>query len=200
VRILLASGNPGKLRELRLLLEPGGREVLSPRDVGWDERPVEDGATLEENALKKARAAFAATGVPAVADDTGLFVDALDGAPGVHSARYAGEAEDPAANCAKLLSALAGIPAQDRGAQFRTVLALVDETGEYLFRGTCRGDITLNPRGGFGFGYDPLFELRELGKTFAELEAEAKNRVSHRGRALVALRRHLETRPGNEGT
>lgn len=198
LRIVVASRNPGKLREIRLLLDPLGIVVLSPDDAGWAGRTVEDGQTLEENALKKAREGFAVAGLPALADDTGLFVDALGGGPGVRSARYAGEAEDPVANCAKLLGALDGVPARGRGAEFRTVLALVGEDGERTFVGTCRGQIGESPRGEGGFGYDSLFRLPETGKTFAEMTPEEKNRISHRGRALLALRRYLTAASGKE--
>lgn len=198
VRIVAASRNPGKLREIRLLLDPLGIVVLSPEEVGWTARTVEDGETLEENALKKAREGFAVTGLPALADDTGLFVDALQGAPGVRSARYAGEAEDPVANCAKLLGALERVPGPSRGAEFRTVLALVGKDGERVFEGTCRGEIAEHPQGEGGFGYDPVFRLPETGRTFAEMTPEEKNRQSHRGRALRALELYLKAASGKE--
>jgi XTP/dITP diphosphohydrolase len=152
----------------------------------------EDGDTLEANALAKARAGCRATGRPTLADDSGLFVDALGGAPGVHSARYAGPAGDPVANCAKLLQALSGVPPEERGATFRSVIALVLPDGpEHLFRGACPGRIATAPRGEGGFGYDPLFEVAETGATFAEMTGEQKHGFSHRGRALAALRGFL---------
>ena len=160
-RLILASRNRGKEAEMRSLLDGLPIHVLGPEEAGWKGDVIEDGATLEENALKKARAAFRATGLPALADDTGLFVDALGGAPGVRSARYAGEVQDPVANCANLLRALEGVEVDRRGAEFRAVLALVGEGGEHLFRGSCRGRIALTPRGNEGFGYDPVFELTE---------------------------------------
>ncbi|HYV51529.1 MAG TPA: RdgB/HAM1 family non-canonical purine NTP pyrophosphatase [Dongiaceae bacterium] len=192
-QLLLASRNPGKHAEIRALLRPLEIDVLGPNQAGWTEEVVEDGATLEENARKKAWAAFRATGIPAVSDDTGLFVDALDGAPGVKSARYAGEEQDPVANCAKLLRALEGVPIADRGAEFRTVLALAGNGVDQVFMGACRGRIALDGRGEEGFGYDPIFEIPETGLTFAEMSANEKNQVSHRGRALVLLRQFLET-------
>jgi len=175
------------------LLRPLEIAVLGPNEAGWTEEVVEDGTTLEENARKKAWAAFRATGIPAVADDSGLFVDALGGAPGVKSARYAGEEQDPVANCAKLLRALEGVPAAERGAEFRTVLALAGDGVDQVFVGACQGRITPAPRGEQGFGYDPIFEIPETGRTFAEMAADEKNLVSHRGRALVLLRQFLET-------
>ena len=192
-RVLLASRNRGKEAEIRSLLEGLPIRVLGPEEAGWVDAVIEDGATLEANALKKARAAFRATGIPALADDTGLFVDALGGEPGVRSARYAGNAQDPVANCAKLLRALDGVPAEERGAEFRAVLALVGEDLERHFQGVCRGRISLAPRGTHGFGYDPVFEVTETGRTFAEMTAEEKNRVSHRGRGLALFRQFLET-------
>ena len=195
-RILVATGNPGKLEEFRDLLAPAGVLVVSPREAGWAADVPEDGDTLEANALTKARAAVAATGLAALADDTGLYVEALDGAPGVRSARYAGEAQDPAANCAKLLAALEGVSPERRGAAFRCVVALATPEGEErLFEGEVRGRITTAKRGVSGFGYDPLFEAEDRGRTFAEMEAEEKHGLSHRGRALRALLRFLARLP-----
>jgi XTP/dITP diphosphohydrolase len=191
-RLVLATGNPGKLAEMRTLLAPLGIQVLAPKEAGWTAGVAEDGDTLEANALIKARAASAATGLPAVADDSGLFVDALEGAPGVHSARFAGPAQDAAANCAKLVEALAG--EERRGASFRCAVALVVPGGpEAVFEGRCDGRIALEPRGRGGFGYDPLFVVGGETRTFAELPPEEKHRHSHRGRALGALRAYLET-------
>jgi XTP/dITP diphosphohydrolase len=190
--LLLATGNPGKRAELEELLRPAGVRVLGPEEVGWDGEVVEDGKTLEDNALKKAKAAVRAGERVALADDTGLFVDALGGEPGVQSARFAGPEQDPVANCAKLLGALEGVPRSERGAEFRCVIALATPEGEeHLFRGTCRGWITFKGRGDAGFGYDPIFELPETGRTFAEMPATEKHRWSHRGRALEALRAFL---------
>jgi len=191
-RILAATGNPHKLEEIRQILAGTGIAVVSTAEVGWDAEVEEDGATLEANALKKARAGAAAAGFPALADDTGLFVDALDGAPGVLSARYAGPEGDAAANCVKLLAALDGVPPRRRGAAFRCVIALVSPEGpERVFTGSVRGRITTAKRGTAGFGYDPLFEAEETGRTFAEMSAEEKHGLSHRGRALAALRDYL---------
>lgn len=188
-RLLVATGNPGKLREFREILEPLGVRVIAPGEIGYRDTVPEDGETLEENAEKKARAAAAATGFPALADDSGLFVEALDGAPGIRSARYAGEQQDPVANCAKLLRALDGT--DRREAAFRCVIALVEPEGPaHRFDGVCHGRITEAPRGTNGFGYDPVFEVPALGRTFAELDSETKHRLSHRGGALRKLRRY----------
>jgi XTP/dITP diphosphohydrolase len=179
--LVLCSGNPGKLAELRALLPPGVT-VHALADVGLPDDLPETGDTLEANALEKARFAFERCGLPCLADDTGLEVEALGGAPGVRSARYAGPAKDPAANMAMLLDRLAGV--MERRARFRTVLALVHAGGEQLFDGEVRGTITERPRGTGGFGYDPVFlpEMSDL--TFAELPATSKNAISHRGRAM----------------
>lgn len=179
--LVLCTGNPGKVREMQAALPPGVL-VRSLADVGIDAELPETGRTLEANALQKAWHVHRITGMACLADDTGLEVDALDGAPGVHSARFAGEAKDPAANMALLLERLRGV--EGRGARFRTVLAYVDGTEERVFEGEVRGAITEAPRGSGGFGYDPVFlpEMSEL--TFAELPLEKKNAISHRGRAM----------------
>lgn len=193
-RLLVATGNPGKLSELRDLLAPMGREVLSPEDLAWAADISEDGDTLEENALIKAREGVRVTGLATLADDSGLFVDALQGAPGIHSARYAGEDQDPTANCRKLLEALAGVPPEDRGAEFRCVIALVHADGtERLFSGVCRGRILSQARGAGGFGYDPVFEPEGETVTFSQMAASRKNGMSHRGRAMQELCRFLES-------
>ncbi|MBX2971864.1 MAG: RdgB/HAM1 family non-canonical purine NTP pyrophosphatase [Flavobacteriales bacterium] len=187
-RILLCTGNAGKVAELKALL-PAGIELLSLADVGLPADLPETGDTLEANALQKARFAHARCGLPCIADDTGLEVDALNGAPGVYSARYAGEERDPQANMAKLLAALHGV--SDRKARFRTVLALIDAGGEKTFEGVVEGCITTEPRGTRGFGYDPIFVAEGNTLTFAEMEKAAKNTISHRARAMSGLLRHL---------
>jgi XTP/dITP diphosphohydrolase len=187
-RYLLCTGNPGKAAELRALL-PVGIELVTLTEAGLPTDLPETGDTLEANALQKARYAHERSGLPCIADDTGLEVDALNGAPGVLSARYAGEAKDPAANMAKLLHELQGVT--DRSARFRTVIALVDGEGERTFEGEVRGTITEAPRGTGGFGYDPVFlpEMSDL--TFAELDPRRKNAISHRGMAVWKLVRAL---------
>jgi XTP/dITP diphosphohydrolase len=190
-RWVLASGNAGKLAELRELLRAAGFgfELVAQSDLGVTPVP-EDGATFVDNALLKARHAAHATGLPAIADDSGLAVDALGGAPGVRSARYAGEAADDRANVAKLLAALAAVPAGRRQAGFHCVLAAVGSAADeapLIATGEWRGEIAEQPAGGGGFGYDPVFYDPELRRTAAELPPGVKNRVSHRGRALRAL-------------
>lgn len=188
MRILLCTGNPGKLAELRELL-PSHFEFATLKDVGLPTDLPEAGSTFAENALQKARLGHARTGLPTVADDSGLQVDALGGAPGVDTAFYAGPQKDDGANVAKLLREMEGV--EDRRARFRTVIALVDGEGEHLFDGEVRGSIATEPRGSHGFGYDPVFlpEMSDL--TFAEMDAVSKNAVSHRGHAVWKLVRHL---------
>lgn len=188
MRLLLCTGNPGKRAELKALL-PGRFELITLQEAGLPDDLPETGATLEANALQKARYAHERTGLPCIADDTGLEVQALGGAPGVRSARYAGDAKDPKANMEKLLMELA--PSTDRRARFRTVIALIDDTGEHLFEGIVEGTITSAPRGSGGFGYDPVFlpEMSDL--TFAELPLEKKNAISHRAKAVWKLARYL---------
>lgn len=189
---MAATGNPGKLKEFREILEPQGFRVIDPESAGWNPEVDEDQPTLEGNALKKAKAAVEATGRIALADDTGLFVDHLDGAPGIHSARYAGPAQDMVQNCAKLLRALEGVPENQREAQFRSVIVWADpQGGQTVFEGVCRGSITFEYRGEGGFGYDPVFLVEGTGQTFAEMSSQEKNAVSHRGKALQALARFI---------
>jgi XTP/dITP diphosphohydrolase len=188
-RLVLCTGNPGKQAELKALL-PGTVELLSLADVGLPSDLPETGSTLEANALQKARYAFERCGLPCVADDTGLEVEALDGAPGVYSARYAGEERDAALNMTKLLRALDGVA--DRRARFRTVLAFVDAHGERIFEGEVQGVITSAACGSAGFGYDPIFMPEGSALTFAEMGKAEKNAISHRGRAVARLLGFLE--------
>jgi XTP/dITP diphosphohydrolase len=194
-RAVLASANPGKLRELAALLAPSGLELLSQTALGID--PVEEtGATFLENALLKARHAAAAAQLPALADDSGIEVDALGGRPGVLSARYAGEGASDAANLARLLKELAGVPAGRRTARYRCVVVWVrsaDDPAPLTGIGSWEGCIALTPRGSGGFGYDPAFIPAGERRTAAELSPEDKNRVSHRGQALRALVAALES-------
>lgn len=183
--IFLASGNPHKIEELRQLLEPLQIQIRSTRDLDDADEVEENQPDLAGNALKKARYWFGKTGLPSLADDTGLEVDALSGAPGVYSARYAGEDVTYADNVEKLLRELEG--KTDRKARFRTVIAYVTYQGEQLFEGICNGVITTEIKGEKGFGYDPVFRPDGYSKTFAELLAEEKNRISHRGRALESF-------------
>jgi len=191
-RLCFASGNRHKVAEIAAMLTPRGWQVEAlPLTV------AEDAPTFVGNAEKKARAAMAATGLPALADDSGLEVDALGGAPGVQSARYAGEPCDDGANNAKLLRALAGVPDGERTGRFRCALVFVDGDGTPLVaEGSCEGRIGWAPRGTGGFGYDPLFILEGDGRTMAELLPDEKNRVSHRARALGKMAEALAARYG----
>jgi XTP/dITP diphosphohydrolase len=189
-RLLVASRNRKKLAEMRRVLDAAGLTgiaLLSLEDVEpFDEVP-ETGATFEENALAKARDAFAATGLPSVADDSGLEVDALNGMPGVLSARWAGAHGDDGANNGLLLAQLRDVPDERRGAAFVSASALVSDAGEIVVRGRWPGRIASAPRGDGGFGYDPLFIPDGLDCSAAELTPELKDSMSHRGRALAQL-------------
>jgi XTP/dITP diphosphohydrolase len=200
MRVVLATSNPGKQREFQSLLAPLGYEVLLQSSLGI-EAPEETGSTFEANALLKARHAARVAALPALADDSGLEVDALGGRPGVHSARYAGAGATDAANNARLLAELVGLPPERRGARYRCVLAFVrgaDDPEPLLVSGAWEGRIGDTPRGGGGFGYDPLFIPAGLQCTAAEMPAVEKNRVSHRGQALEALVARLAV-PGSGG-
>ena len=190
--ILIATNNPHKSDEIvAMLAEFPGVRVLTLRDLAEQPpEPVEDGATLEENAYIKAREIHDATGLPTLADDTGLEVDALGGAPGVYSARYAGEGATYADNCAKLVAELEG--KENRRARFRTVMCFVDGARTLFAEGSVEGHIVPVGRGAGGFGYDPIFVPEGSPKTFAEMESAEKNAISHRGRALVAMRAVFE--------
>jgi XTP/dITP diphosphohydrolase len=191
-RLVLASLNPDKLEEMRALLAETEVEVVPVDSLvsGWSVE--ENGVTLEANALKKALTAMEATGLPSVADDTGLFVRGLGGAPGVLSARYAGPGCSYADNVSKLLRNLRGETGEMRRAVFRTVAVLAVPGSDGLsVAGEVKGSISYRPMGTGGFGYDPVFLVDRLGKTFAECSAAEKNLVSHRGRALGALKQRL---------
>ena len=188
-RWVLASANPGKLSELAALLAELDIEVVSQAAFDVPDA-VEDGVAFVDNALIKARHAAAATGLPAIADDSGLAVDYLGGAPGIRSARFAGTHGDDAANNAALLEALAGVPDAGRGAAFHCCLVATraaDDPVPVIAQGVWRGKILSAPRGDGGFGYDPLFWATEENASAAELTADRKNAVSHRGRAMAAL-------------
>lgn len=186
MKLAIATNNQHKLQEIRAILGDSFDELLSLKDLGIDVDVEETGTTLEENALIKARAILALSGIATLADDTGLMVDALNGAPGVYSARYAGEEHNDAKNRALLLKNLDGV--KDRSAHFATVIALCYPDGKTLTASGCvNGEILLSERGTEGFGYDSLFFSTELGETFAEATQAEKNSVSHRGRALRAM-------------
>lgn len=194
-RLVVASRNAHKIREIKELTAHLDLEVVGVEEVG-DLPPVEeDGETFQDNARKKAVETALFLGTWVLADDSGLEVDALGGAPGVHSARFAGEGRGDRANNQLLLAKLGALPLEQRGAQFRCVMALASPHGEVEFaEGVCRGVIGFEPKGSNGFGYDPLFIVPELGRTFAELSPEEKNRISHRSRAMAGMLEILERR------
>ena len=191
-KFVLATHNPGKLREMGDILRGLGVEVVSPADVGCHVEVEETGTTFAENAMLKAKAVCAASGLPAIADDSGLCVDALGGAPGVYSARYGGEGLDDAGRYRLLLSNLRGQPT--RAAHFACAIACAFPNGDTLTaEGRCDGAIAYAPMGEGGFGYDPVFLVPEKAKTFGQLTAEEKSAISHRGKALQAFAAKLET-------
>ena len=193
MKLVLASNNAGKLAEFGRLLQGSGIEVVAQSELGLQDIE-ETGLTFVENALLKARHAARATGLPALADDSGLCVDALGGAPGLYSARYAGPGGDAARNIERLLRELDGVADEDRGASFHCCIVLLrhaDDPKPLVVEGDWRGRILRAPRGDGGFGYDPVFLDPDSGLTAAELPAARKNAISHRGRALAALRARL---------
>lgn len=187
MQILAATGNKGKLREIREILENEGLKIISPAEIGVRTDVIEDGLTFEENAIKKARALMNGMNMNVLADDSGLCVDALGGMPGVISARFSGEDATDGENISKLLGLMQG--KNDRNAKFVCVIALALTDGRIITaRGECRGIITECPSGTGGFGYDPVFLDPATGMTFAELPQEIKNSISHRRKALEELR------------
>ncbi|HEX9706751.1 MAG TPA: RdgB/HAM1 family non-canonical purine NTP pyrophosphatase [Steroidobacteraceae bacterium] len=193
-RVVLATGNPGKLKEMREILAGHGLEVVAQSQLGIAP-PLEDGDSFAANALLKARHAAAISGLPAIADDSGLEVDALDGRPGLHTARYAGPATDERANNDKLLAELAGVPAARRGARYRCAMVFVRDAADpapIVAEAAWEGRVGLERRGSGGFGYDPIFIVAGDARTAAEMPAAEKNRVSHRGQALVALAARMQ--------
>jgi XTP/dITP diphosphohydrolase len=194
VRLVVATYNPGKLREIREILGLAGIEAVGLDDVRLAQSFVEDGDTFLENARKKARVVAEVTGLPALADDSGLAVRALEGRPGLLSARYAGPGAADWDNNRKLLAELEGLPPDRRGAAFVcAMVVVVPGVGEWAAEGRLKGRILESPRGQSGFGYDPLFYVESAGQTLAEMEPGEKNRLSHRGQAL----RHLLPRLSN---
>jgi XTP/dITP diphosphohydrolase len=185
--LVIATTNKNKLKEFREILKDLQIEILSLADFGPIPPAIEDGSTFEENAYKKALHTAKVLGLPALADDSGLVVEALDGAPGVYSARYAGENASDEQNCHKLLQELNGI--DNRRAYFQCALSIAVPFGPALtYEGRCDGILLEEQKGNNGFGYDPLFYFKELGKTFAEMSMVEKNRVSHRGKALADVK------------
>ena len=191
MKVILASNNANKLREMQQILSPLGWEILRQKDVGLHLEPDENGETFEENSLIKAEAMMKASGLPAIADDSGVEVDALDGAPGVHSARYGGEScPDDKARNRYLLRNMEKVPEGRRGARFVSVITMACPDGTVISaRGELPGEILRQEQGDGGFGYDPLFYIPSEGCTMAELTAERKNEISHRA---VALRNFVE--------
>lgn len=191
-RLVLATRNPGKVDEIRALLSDLPVNPVPASDLEAPPDVEEDAPDLKGNALKKAQILHAYTGLPTLADDTGLEVDALDGAPGVHTARYAGPDATPEDNCRRMLHELDGV--DGRAARFRTVIAYVADGIPQYFEGVCEGHITTEPRGEGGFGYDPIFVPAGETRTFAEMTPDEKNALSHRKKALQHFTRFMEDR------
>ncbi|WP_273484080.1 XTP/dITP diphosphatase [Desulforamulus ruminis] len=195
MKLVLATNNRGKVEELASMLQPLGFQVVPIGEYPGFVEVEEDGDTFMANAVKKARAAAEFTGQMSLADDSGLEVDALKGAPGVYSARFAGEPTDDAANNRKLLKLLEGVPPEKRTARFKCVIAIAEPGGRiHTAEGSCEGQILQELKGKGGFGYDPLFYISQYKQTFAEIDMNQKNAISHRGRALskaVEILKHL---------
>ena len=191
-KIVLATGNQDKVKEIVDILKNLDIELLTLKDFPGVPEVIEDGKTLAENALKKARVISEFTKLPAVSDDTGLEVEYLNGAPGVYSGRYSGENATYADNVKKLLDDLQNVPPEKRQARFRCAVVLYNENNTQIVEGTCEGEITDQPRGDSGFGYDPIFFVPEYDCTFAEMNSDLKNKISHRAKAFLKLRNLLE--------
>ena len=189
MKIIAATQNKNKVREFGEILS--GFEILTEKDAGVDIDVEETGTTFEENSMLKAKAVFAATGLPSIADDSGLEVDALGGEPGIYSARYGGAGLDDEGRVRLLLKNMENVADSDRTARFVCAITYMDSDEVITVRGECEGVITRAPRGQNGFGYDPVFYIESLGKTTAELPADEKNAVSHRGKALRLLKEKL---------
>ena len=193
MKLILVTNNQNKLREFREVLSPYGFEVISQHEAGIDIEVEETGNTFEENACLKAKAVYDIAKLPVIADDSGLQIDFLNGAPGVFSARYA----EPGHRCERVLSEMDGVPDDKRTARFNCTIVFIDENGgKFCAVGTCEGKIGYEKRGTNGFGYDPIFMMGD--KSFAELSADEKNSVSHRGNAIRVLERHLEEKYGKQ--
>ena len=191
-KLLVATRNADKIKEIRRLLQNPDLEIISVSEIENLPYVEEDQPTLEGNAIKKATVICEASGLPTMADDTGLEVDFLNGEPGVYSSRFAGANATYDDNVAKLLSRLQGVPLEKRTARFRTVIAFCDGERIETIEGVCEGYISEERRGEGGFGYDPIFYVPEVGKTFAELSLDEKNQISHRGRALRKFKTFLQ--------
>ena len=194
MKIIAATKNKNKLREFGEILS--GFEIISQEEAGIDIDVEETGTTFEENSRLKAEAIFNATGIAAIADDSGLCVDALGGEPGVYSARYGGEGLDDEGRVQLLLKNMKDIPDEKRTARFVCVITMVNNDGVITARGECEGVINHAPKGENGFGYDPVFYMKEYGKTTAEMSPDEKNAVSHRGKALKIFEKKIENKKG----
>lgn len=193
MRVVLASNNKNKLREMAQILKPFGMEVISQRDAGADFEVEESGTTFRENAETKASAVYEKLHMPVIADDSGLVVDALGGAPGVYSHRFAGENASDKDRSLKVLNELKNVPDSERSARFICEICYIDENGEkHFFSGSCEGFIGKEERGENGFGYDPIFCVGD--KTLAEMTDDEKNKISHRGNALRLFNEYLKER------
>ena len=193
MRLIVATQNRGKVREIRKALRRLGFQILALDDFGNVPGIKEDGRSFSENALKKARFYSTLLGELTLSDDSGLEVDALNGLPGIYSARYGGAGATDRVNNEKLLKELEGVPLSKRGARFRCAIAVVSPQGKEAFvEGACKGRIGFQEKGSRGFGYDPLFVLPRHGKTMAQLTVDEKNRISHRGKALRRLRKLMK--------
>ena len=195
MKIIAATKNKNKLREFGEILK--GFEIISQDEAGVDIDVEETGTTFEENSLLKARAIFEATGITAIADDSGLCVDALGGEPGVYSARYGGEGYDDEGRVQLLLKNMKEIPEEKRTARFVCAITMVGKEGIITARGECEGKIDYSPKGENGFGYDPVFFVEKYGKTMAEISPEEKNSISHRGKALKIFAEKLNKKEYN---
>ena len=191
MKLVLASHNTHKANEIKGILGEGF-EIITQDEAGYKDEVTEDGSTFSENAVKKAETVMNAVGLPTIADDSGLCVDFLDGAPGVYTARYAGEGATDEKNINKLLCALEGVPTEKRGAEFVCTIAFsVPNEKTYIFEGKCRGRILTEPKGSGGFGYDPVFYTPVFDKSLSEISAEEKNSISHRGAALMKFKDYI---------
>ena len=194
MRIVLATHNRDKFAEMAAILSDYPIDLLTLENFPEIDEIIEDGNTLEENALIKARTVYEMTNIPAWADDTGLEVDTLNGEPGIYSARYAGETCSYSDNVNKLLKNMENIPAEKRTARFQTAIAFVDINMELVSEGIVEGKITTEPKGVGGFGYDPVFYVLEKGKTYSEMNMTEKNQISHRGKAIQEMLKLLRSR------
>lgn len=193
--MIFATGNMGKMKEIRAILGDIGEEILSMKEAGIDMDIVEDGSTFEENAIIKAKAVMERTGQLALADDSGLEIDALNKEPGIYSARYMGEDTPYEIKNSNLIERMKGVKGKDRSARFVCVIAAAFPDGEIITtRGTIEGVIAKEPAGENGFGYDPIVYVPEYGMTTGQMDPDAKNAISHRGKALTAMKKILEER------